>query len=113
MGEDNELVGKSVRALLDKKTTTQHNEIYIETLLNGVETRGWAVVGKDYKYVLYRSFRNNEQLFNLKDDAYEIRNLAVDKKYKDQILAFRQRLYKWSLRVDDKVLQVLLKNARE
>lgn len=113
LGEDNELVGKSVRALLDKKTTTQHDEIYIETLLNGVETRGWAVVGKDYKYVLYRSFRNNEQLFNLKDDAYEIRNLAVDKKYKDQILAFRQRLYKWSLRVDDKVLQVLLKNARE
>lgn len=109
IGEDKSLQGKSVRPIVEGKVKTLHEEIYIETLLNGVNTRGWAVIGKDFKYVLYRNFRNNEQLFDLKTDSYEMKNLAVDKAYNKDLLKFRTKLYNWALNNNDRMLKNLLR----
>lgn len=105
-----EFHGKSIRPLLEGKTETHHEEVYIETLLDGIDTRAWAVVGKDFKYVYYRFYKNKEQLFNLTEDPYEIQNLAVDKNYEDQKLMMRKKLYDWAIKTNDKLLIRTLKN---
>ena len=109
-GENKTLNGKSLRSLLDGKTNTHHEEVYVETLLDGIDTRGWSVVGKDFKYTLYRFFKNKEQLVNLKNDPYEIQNLAVDKNYDSTLLSMRKKLYDWGVKTNDKMLVRLLKN---
>ncbi|MDH6308914.1 arylsulfatase A-like enzyme [Dysgonomonas sp. PFB1-18] len=110
LGENNGLNGKSLRMLLDGKTNTHHPQVFVETLLDGIDTRGWSVVGKDFKYTLYRYFKNKEQLVNLKDDPYEMQNLAVDKQYESTLLDMRRKLYDWGLKTNDKMLVRLLKD---
>lgn len=112
VGVKENLSGKSLRPVLDGKNNMLHGEVYIETLLDGIDTRGWAVVGKDFKYVLYRYYKNKEQLFDLSKDPYEIQNLAVDKNYNSQLLEMREKLYRWGEKLNDKMLVRLLKNER-
>ncbi|KGE13222.1 sulfatase [Sphingobacterium deserti] len=107
-----QLLGKSLRPVLDGSTDTLHEEVFIETLLDAVQTRGWAVVTKDFKYVLYRNFKNNEQLFNLSSDPHEIQNLAVNKAYEETTVMFRKKLYDWAVKTNDRVLQRLLVHNR-
>lgn len=111
LNENPGLLGKSVRPIMEGKTNTRHEEIYVETLLDGVSTRGWAVVGKEYKYEVYRAFKNNEQLFNLKTDPYEMQNLAVDKEYQGMLKEYRNKLFEWGEKTNDKMLQNLLRHA--
>lgn len=107
------LNGKSLRPVLEGKTNLLHDEVYVETLLDGIDTRGWAVVGKDFKYVLYRLFKNKEQLFDLNNDPYEIQNLAVNKKYDEKLLEMRGKLHHYAERVNDKMLMRLLHDERK
>ena len=53
-----------------------------------------GVIGLDWKYVYFPEF-DYEQLFNLKEDAPEIRNLAADTKYAGQRAKMRQQLNEW------------------
>lgn len=46
---------------------------------------------KDWKYFRYVNDKSTEELYSLKDDPKEIRNLAADPKYKKQLLALRQK----------------------
>jgi alpha-L-rhamnosidase len=46
---------------------------------------------KDWKYFRYVNDKSTEELYSLKDDPREIRNLAADPKYKKQLLAMRQK----------------------
>lgn len=110
VGENKDLNGKSLRMLLDGKANTHHPEVYVETLLDGIDARGWSVIGKDFKYTLYRYFKNKEQLVNLKVDPYEMQNLAVDKQYESVLLDMRRKLYDWGLKTNDKMLVRLLKD---
>lgn len=111
LNENPELLGKSVKPIIEGKVPTRHEEIYVETLLDAVNTRGWAVVGKDYKYELYRAFKNNEQLFNLKNDPYEMQNLAINKQYQEMLESYRNKLFNWGEKTNDKMLQNLLRNT--
>ncbi|MBB4037282.1 arylsulfatase A-like enzyme [Dysgonomonas hofstadii] len=109
-GENKEMKGKSLRHLIDGKINTHHDEVYVETMLDGIDTRGWSVVSKDFKYTLYRYYKNKEQLSDLTKDPYEMQNLAVDKRYDETLLAMRRKLYDWGIKTNDKMLTRLLKN---
>jgi len=111
IGENKDLFGKSIRPILEGKTKEHHEEVYVETLLNGVQTRGWTVIGKDYKYAIYRCFRNNEQLFNLTKDPYEVQNLSVDKAFNNEMIKHRGKLYNWGVKTGDRLLMTLLKHS--
>lgn len=110
VGENKDLHGKSIRPLLENKSETLHENVFVETLLDGVGVRGWTVIGQDYKYTLYRYFKNKEQLVNLDNDPHEMQNLAVDKKYESVLLEKRKKLYEWGVKTNDKLLIRLLKN---
>jgi arylsulfatase len=56
-----------------------------------------GVIRRDWKYVYWPEF-DYEQLFNLKDDAQELRNLADDAAYAGQRAKMRQKLDEWRQR---------------
>ena len=56
-----------------------------------------GVIRRDWKYVYWPEF-DYEQLFNLKEDAQEIRNLADDAAHAGQRAKMRQKLEEWRKR---------------
>ncbi len=97
--------GKSMKAVLLGESKKQHDHIFVETLLDGVNIRGWCVIEGDYKYVFYRFFKDREQLFNLKTDKGETKNLIADPKLKDKRDQLRNRMREYAIQTKDKLLQ--------
>ena len=58
-------------------------------------TLGWMVRTARYKYVLYDKGQYREQLFDMSTDRSEMRNLAVEAKYRDILLEHRAILTNW------------------
>jgi hypothetical protein len=58
-------------------------------------TLGWMVRTSRYKYVLYDRGQYREQLFDMETDRGEMRNLAVESKYHDEVLRHRAILENW------------------
>jgi arylsulfatase A-like enzyme len=56
-----------------------------------------AVIRRDWKYVHWPEF-DHEQLFNLKDDADEVRNLASDPAHEGQRATLRRKLEDWRMK---------------
>lgn len=102
--------GKSLRPVLEGKTKSHHENIFVETLLDGINTRAWCVISQTYKYVLYNFYKNREQLYNLDADRYEMLNLASDKKHKKTLSELRKQLYEWGISISDQRLIRQLKN---
>lgn len=57
-----------------------------------------AVVSRAWKYVEWPEF-GYRQLFNLKDDPGELRNLADDRPHEGELNRMRERLHRWRTRV--------------
>ena len=58
-------------------------------------TLGWMVRTADFKYVVYDKGQYREQLFDMTADRGEMRNLAVESKYRDVLLEHRDILINW------------------
>ncbi len=71
---------------------------YIVTETNFLQTSGtlgWMVRTPGYKYVLYDKGPYREQLFDMENDRGEMRNLAVESRYRDILLQHREILKEW------------------
>lgn len=101
--------GRSLRPVAEGRSATLHNGVFVETLLSGVGMRGWSLVGARYKYVLYQWGRNREALYDLQQDPGEMVNLAVDRRYADELGRMRKALYEWGVRIGE---QRLIRNLR-
>jgi len=93
--------GKSLQKNLRGDDSVLHENIFVETFLDGVDLRGWCVIDGEYKYVLYQYFKNKEQLFNLKTDIGETRNLANNLKYADIRSKMREKMLKHAQEIND------------
>ncbi|MPR32421.1 sulfatase family protein [Salmonirosea aquatica] len=85
--------GKSLYPLVKGTTKSlQRDTILIEHLwefANIPPSEG--IRTKDWKYFRYVNDKSTEELYSLKGDPKEIRNLAADPKYKKQLLALRKK----------------------
>ncbi|GAB1415727.1 sulfatase-like hydrolase/transferase [Paludibacter sp.] len=97
--------GKSMKDVVLGKSDKQHDHIFIETLLDGVNIRGWCVIEGDYKYVFYRIFKQREQLFNLAVDKGETKNLIANPKFIEKRNHMRKLMREYSIKTGDKQLQ--------
>ena len=87
--------GVSYRAAAEKGAEGQQF-IVTETNFNQTAgTLGWMVRTARYKYVLYDKGQYREQLFDMSTDRSEMRNLAVEAKYRDILLEHRAILTNW------------------
>lgn len=57
--------------------------------------KGRAVITEDFKYIVYDKGEIREQLFNLKNDAGEMDNLAVKPAYRTKLNQMRAYLKQW------------------
>jgi arylsulfatase A-like enzyme len=110
VNNQSQLAGISLRKVLEGKTKTHHEKVFVETLLDGINVRAWGVIGNTHKYVLYNYYKNREQLFDLETDRYEMNNLIHDKNQKATIDELRKDLYDWGVSINDARLVRQLKN---
>lgn len=90
--------GKSLRTVAEsgKAETPLRDYVVTETVFaQTAGTIGWMVRTPGYKYVLYDTGRNREQLFDMHNDRGEMRNLAVERRYHDIVVKHRQMLREW------------------
>ena len=90
--------GVSYKGLVTKADSATPHQDYVvtETLFDkGRNTRGWMLRTDRYKYVMYDKGRYREQLFDMTADRGEMRNLAVENKYKDVLQQHRELLHEW------------------
>lgn len=90
--------GRSVRPYAEHPEQQPSDSDYIVTetvFAQTAGTLGWMVRTKDYKYVLYDTGRYREQLYDMRTDRGEMRNLAVEHKYHDILVRHRSLLRKW------------------
>ncbi len=90
-------VGRSFRKIVEEGNAQAPHQDYIitETQFDGSKTRGWMVRSEHYKYILYDKGRNREQLFDMQNDRGEMRNLAMENAYKEQLQRHRDILEGW------------------
>lgn len=101
------LLGKSLKPILfGEKYSLDRDKIVIETKFAGkyaYNTKGRAVIGKRFKYILYSWGKNREQLFDLKNDPHEMKNLANAEQHTKKLDEFRQYLYDWCKKTNDNI----------
>ena len=87
--------GESYKDVAEEGSRGQ-DYIVTETNFNQTAgTLGWMVRTSRYKYVLYDRGQYREQLFDMETDRGEMRNLAVESKYKEEVLRHRAILENW------------------
>jgi len=95
----NHCQGASVRKLAEGKKV-QDWRTHVVTELGADSYR--MLRTDRYKYVLYAKGKNREQLFDMKEDRGEMRNLAADPKYGEIMAEHRAKLANWCRRTEDK-----------
>ena len=89
--------GRSMRYAVENPDEYSRNSYVVcETLFAQTGgTRGWALRTPRYKYVLYEAGANREMLFDMTTDRLEMTNLAVESKFRAEVLRHRELLRQW------------------
>ncbi|MGL5920625.1 MAG: sulfatase family protein, partial [Bacteroidales bacterium] len=90
--------GVSFKKLVEKGDPNASHQPFVvteTTFLQTGGTLGWMVRTPKYKYVLYDKGKNREQFYDLEADRGEMRNLAIEAKYKPEIEKHRKMLNEW------------------
>ena len=92
------LSGLSVRLIAEgNKTPEWRDHVVVES------QNGRMVRTERYKYCIYDSVKNREQLVDFKNDPGEMKNLAGDENYKDILIKHRQLLKAWIEKNNDTI----------
>ena len=96
-----QLMGSSLRKLLDDPQGSIRQAIFSECIgVGGKAGQGHRMVRTDrFKYML--SGDNEEGLYDLQADPYEMHNLASDPQYTTVLKSHRDQLVAWMTQVDD------------
>lgn len=95
-----QLQGVSFRAVAESGDPHQIHQPYVVTetvFAQTAGTRGWMVRTPQYKYVLYEAGKNREMLYDMELDRGEMRNLAIESRYKEIVNQHREMLKEWMI----------------
>lgn len=89
--------GNSLRGAVENPASEGGNEYVVcETLFAQTGgTNGWMLRTPHFKYVLYEAGENREMLFDMDNDRLEMTNLAIESKYRPELLRHRELLRQW------------------
>lgn len=90
--------GVSFRTIAESGNANAQHQPYVvtETMFDkGSGALGWSLRTPDFKYVLYDKGRYREQLYDMRRDRGETRNLAVEKAYAETLAQHRRMLEEW------------------
>ena len=91
--------GRSLRPLLEQKPTE-----WREFLVSESNIRGRMVRTPEYKLITYKD-DPTEQLFDMKADPWETRNLVGDARHADVMADLKKRLSEWESKLEPCPLQ--------
>ncbi len=84
-----DLDGQSLLSLIDDPTSSIHESLPLINVWGPAAVHSLAVVTKDWKYIYWpyseRGFVPCEELYNLADDALELKELSHDRRYADTL----------------------------
>ena len=90
--------GVSFRSIAESGNANASHQPYVvtETMFDkGSGTLGWSLRTPDFKYVMYDKGRYREQLYDMRRDRGETRNLAVESAYAETLAQHRRMLEEW------------------
>ncbi len=93
-----DIPGASIRSLVEGKNDARWRDHLVVESQNGRMVRT-----QRYKYCIYDSGKNREQLIDLIDDPGEMKNLAGDENFADILKKHRQLLSQWVLKNGDDI----------
>jgi choline-sulfatase len=114
-----ELPGKSLRSLIEKKDTVWNRDYLViqnhmnqTGEINGIRPsiEGRLVVTDNFKYVVYSQGLRRESLYDLKNDPGETRNIVSVPEFKTVLKTNRSRLQDFAERQSDSLAIRLLEN---
>lgn len=105
IGQPKQLSGQSLRPFAENRTSSSRDYLFLQTeFAEGEKSfgiHGRAVLDNRYKYIIYSEGENREQLFDLKEDPGEMRNLVHDPAHQTKREQLRQQLKKWQKEQND------------
>lgn len=90
--------GVSFRTIAESGNVQQEHQPYVVTETVFAQTggtEGWLVRTPHYKYVLYEAGKNREMLYDMQNDRGEMRNLAIEHRYREIVKQHRALLLEW------------------
>ncbi|UCE41191.1 MAG: sulfatase-like hydrolase/transferase [Candidatus Aminicenantes bacterium] len=99
--------GKSFRKVLSSPGIPFRDRVFIHW--NGPS---FITLDGQWKYALHPHSKTDE-LYHLKEDPGEMKNLAVDEKFKDTLKKKRQEIYSWLHETTYPYADVIIKNTRD
>lgn len=92
--------GRSLRPLVDGTSDPSRDATYV--VFNGDQARAFptrAIITDPYKYIHH--FCDDPELYNLREDPRETRNLAAQPEYQDVVRRLKDRLADWMREAND------------
>jgi arylsulfatase A-like enzyme len=91
------------RALADSEGETLPERNYVVSEITQAQSgnKGRMVVTRNFKYFLFESGKNREQLFDRVEDPGELYPVTYRPEYRSQLLAHRDMLAEWAARLGD------------
>jgi choline-sulfatase len=107
-----DLPGKSLRPVVENKTPDWNRDyIIVQNQMDQFgPIEGRLVVTENFKYAVYSQGLHRESLYNLKNDPYENKNLAILPEYKSVLDANRKLLQKFAEKYSDRSAAMFLEN---
>jgi arylsulfatase A-like enzyme len=99
------LQGISLKPVLTGGRMPKRDYVVTETAFAQAENHagyyGRMIRVPDFKYIVYNKGKIREELFDMKKDPGETRNLALDEKYREILHSLRARLAEWGKKTND------------
>jgi arylsulfatase A-like enzyme len=97
----NKVEGRSLLSLIIDGKTDWRDDIVIETHGHFINIVGRAVINDQYKYIWNENYK--DELYDLKKDPFELKNLIEDKAYEEILKDMKSRLQNWRKKTNDNV----------
>ncbi len=102
--------GESILPLFTEKNVLWRNDLMCETHGHWSNHVGRLVVTDRYKYIW--NDNDMDELYDLKEDPFELKNLINNKEYKDVLNDMKGRLKNWRLKTGDNVRKSMIKGKK-
>jgi arylsulfatase A-like enzyme len=108
--------GKSLKSICFNEDIPWREDIMVETHGHKHIHLGRALITERYKYVYNERYL--DELYDLREDPYELNNLIENIDYKDKLIDLKKRLTLWRKKTNDnmtkrKVRKYILQNHKE
>jgi len=91
--------GRSLMPMLKDQDAEWEDDLMCETMGHFSAHLGRMIITERYKYIYNE--RDSDELYDLKEDPFEMKNLIRDEKYSEILTDLKSRLKKWRKRTKD------------